>query len=184
MQNTYSMPPASRFLISTLVAAPWLLAAVMQPEWLLLWLFGAVVGELWLALGRVNFDIGSGTAVLSVVGVALGLLAPWALLGFLLPLCLLECHLLLFLTRVQQREARTARQGAWAEDQTPRFTLQLFQETAQAVNAQGYPDVTWRDVNAVHDAMQGGAKPTEPVAQVIAWTLWYQLYAEDEDQSD
>ena len=177
---------AFRFLVQTMAAAPWLIAALLSPHLLLVWGFGALVGALWLALVGTTLETGLATALTAAVGGTLGDAAPWALLLLLVPLCLLESHLLLFLAHTQRREARAV--PLWPDTETqgeiPPCPKSMLMAVAEAVQDQGYPNVTWSDVETVHQAVRRGEKPTDPVEQVIAWTLWYRLHEAADEETD
>jgi hypothetical protein len=169
-----------------IAAAPWLIAALLSPHLLLLWGFGALVGALWLTLVGTTLETGLATALTAAVGGTLGDAAPWALLLLLVPLCLLESHLLLFLAHTQRREARSVAVWPDTEPQSelPLCPKSMLKAVAEAVHDQGYPNVTWGDVETVHRAVRRGEKPTDPVEQVIAWTLWYQLHGASDEEPD
>ena len=89
------------------VALPWGLACGHSPARALLWVFGAVVSELWLGLLGGDERTASYTTLLGACGALLGLALPWLLLLFLLPLFFVECGTL-------TEEARLhARRGSW-----------------------------------------------------------------------
>lgn len=152
---------------------PWVITTLVQPRLLFLWALGAVVGELWILLLQVDLDNGRYMALLSTAGAALGLIVPWILLLLLLSLFLLECDAFLLCLRPGREATPTAALGT-ALQSSP-LPVMLFISVAEAVNDQGYPDVTTDDVFAVHVRLQQGEKPTDSIGQVIAWALWYRL---------
>ena len=167
-----------RGLVAGAVAAPWAAALLGGADPAPLWVFGAIVGLVWLAIVEADPELGAYTALLSLAGVGLGLLVGWFLLLILIPLFLVECGVLLDEARHGRRRAvQTLDEPAEDGREGPaRFgTAPFCQAVAQAVCDQGYLGVTEADVAAVCEKIRRRETPAAGMEEVIASAVWRRM---------